>query len=62
MMAGVKAGELASIRSFILWDSFVQLVLFRPEVFDGFTAEAIWAWGFLGGKVLIMNLTSSVYV
>ena len=39
---------------------FVELVLFRPEVFDGFTAEAIWAWGFLSGKVLIMNLTSVI--
>ena len=41
---------------------FVRLVLFCHEVFDGFTAEPIWAWSFLSGKILIMNLTSSVYM
>lgn len=44
MMAGVKAGELAKHSAPLFCETVLySWYYFVTEVFDGFTAEAIWA-------------------
>lgn len=47
MMASVKKMSWDVFPPLFCETVFVQLVLFCPEVFNGFFAEAIWAWSFL---------------